>query len=182
MGIFDFFKKKEPAYDPTNITVKDLRKGFILEYDMKSWEVKEAYIYDWGNHYFTKEYKLDSGDDSCYLHVDANDDLELTVSRKIKVRSIDEDIPEHIRDHEQPPKKLHYEGKSYLLDKESPGYFRDLADPDKEQYWAELISWEYYDQEEKNFISVEQWGEKEFEAALGVMAEPHQFTNILPGE
>jgi hypothetical protein len=183
MGIFDFFKKKqEPSYDPTNITIKDLQKGFVLDYDMKSWVVREAYIYDWGGHYFTREYKLDSGDDSCYLHVDTNDDLSLTVSRKIKVRSIDEDLPEYIQQHEHPPKKVHYQGVTYLLDKESPGYFRDLADPDREEYWSELVSWEYYDEQEKNFISVEQWGEREFEAAIGKTAEAYQFSNILPGE
>ena len=40
MGIFDVFKKdKGPDYDPTNIKITDVRPGFILEYDLKTWEV-----------------------------------------------------------------------------------------------------------------------------------------------
>ncbi|MEO1099612.1 MAG: hypothetical protein AAFX57_17950, partial [Bacteroidota bacterium] len=62
MGLFDFFKKKEkePEYDVTNLKVSDLDHGFILEYDLKTWEVKEVYEYDWGNNNFSQEYMFHS--------------------------------------------------------------------------------------------------------------------------
>ena len=41
-----FKKKKEPEYDITNITIHDLDFGFILDYDLKSWVVKEVYEYE----------------------------------------------------------------------------------------------------------------------------------------
>ena len=43
-----FKKKKEPDYDVTNLSLKDLETGFIFDYDMKSWVVEESYEYDWG--------------------------------------------------------------------------------------------------------------------------------------
>lgn len=180
MGLFDFFKKKEkPSYDPTNIKITDLQKGFVVEYDLKTWVVKEAYEYDWGDNYFTREYKLDSGDDVIYLHVEYDDELYLSVTKKIKLLSIDEDLPEQIEKNERPPKKILYKNKTFYLDEESPGYFKDLSDPAKD--WVELISWDYYDEEDKEIINIEQWGDREFDAAYGQVIKEYEISNILPG-
>ncbi len=181
MGILDFFKKdKEPDYDPSNLKVTDLRAGFIVDYDLKSWTVKEAYEYDWGNNYFTREFMLESADDMVYLHIDDNEELSLSVSKKVKIRAVGEDIPEYISDHEQPPKKFEYEGREYYLDRESPGYFSD--DPANDDSWIELISWEYYDKEEEYILTIEQWGDKEFAAAHGKVIQEFEISSILPGE
>ena len=68
--MFDFFKKKKKvSYDVTNLSLKDLDVGFIFDYDMKSWVVKEVYKYDWGNNNYTSEYKVDSGDEVAFLPV-----------------------------------------------------------------------------------------------------------------
>src|SRR5690606_571966 len=98
MGLFDFFKKKEPDYDPANLRIEDLRAGFLFEYDLKTWIVKEEYRYDWGDNYFTKEFKVDAGTDSAYLHIDANEDVFITLTRKVRIRSIRDDIPEVIKE------------------------------------------------------------------------------------
>ncbi|MFQ5585121.1 MAG: DUF4178 domain-containing protein [Calditrichia bacterium] len=41
--------------------------------------------------------------------------------------------------------------------------------------------WDFIDEEDENFLTIEQWGETEFEAAMGYYVEEYQFTNILPG-
>ena len=180
MGLFDFLKKdKEPDYDPSNIRITDIKPGFLLDYDLKSWHVKEGYEYDWGNNYFTREYMLDSGDEIVYLYLDDNEELDLSVSKKIKIRKLDTDLPEYILKHEQPPKKIVYEGKEYYLERESPGYFSD--EPDKDDSWVELISWDYYDKDEKFVLAIEQWGDKEFAASHGKVVKEFEFSNILPG-
>jgi len=182
MGLFDLFKKKDKkeSYDPTNIRVTDLDKGFVLEYDLKTWVVDAVFEYDWGDNYFSREYKLDSGDDSLFLHVEEDDELYLTVTRKIKVTMIEEDLPEYIEKNEKAPKKIHYKNKTFYLDgNENPGYFRDLSDQQKD--WVELISWDYYDEDDKEYINVEQWGEREFEASAGHAIREFEISNILPG-
>lgn len=180
MGLFDRFKKKEaPHYDPNDIKIEDLRVGFMFEYDMKNWVIKEEYEYDWGNNYFTREYKLETSDDTAYLHIDYNDENSMTFSRKLKVRALGEDIPEAIEENKKPPKKIVYQGVSYFLDKESPGYFSD--DPEDDDSWTEFISWDYYDVEEKLVACVEQWGAREFEASYGQVVHDYEITNILPG-
>ncbi|MGB3618277.1 MAG: DUF4178 domain-containing protein [Catalinimonas sp.] len=182
MGLFDAFKKKkpEPDYDPTNLRLQDLRRGFVVEYDLKNWQVSGEYEYDWGNNFFTREFQLDSGDDRCYLHVEEDDELVLTVSRKIGVRALGQDIPEYARKHEHPPERLVYEGVTYFLDEENYGYYRDTAAAGDN--WSELVSWSYYDESEKRTLTIEQWGDRDFEASVGEVVPPYAFSNLLPGE
>ena len=180
MGLFDRFKKKEePHYDPSNLKIEDLRVGFMFDYDLKTWVIKEEYEYDWGNNYFTREYKLEAADDTAYLHIDYNDEGFMTLSRKLKVRALGENIPEEIIENKRPPKKIEYDGATYLLDKESPGYFSD--DPEDDESWTEFISWDYYGADGKLVACVEQWGQREFEASHGKVVHDYEITNILPG-
>lgn len=179
--MFDFFrkKKKEPDYDVTNLSLRDLDFGFVFDYDMKSWVVKEVYEYDWGDNNFTKEYKVDSGDEVAFLSVDDDAELTITITKQIKIRKIEEDLTEEIVKTEKAPGKIHYEGDTYYLDSDSAGYFRDCGKETED--WEELFSWEYYDENEDKIISITQWDERTFDAYAGVFLEPYKFSNILPG-
>ncbi len=179
MGLRDLFgQKKKLDYDPLDIKLTDIREGFMLDYDLKTWIVKEMYEYDWGNNYFTREFKLDSGDDIVYMHVQDDDKLSISVSRKVKIRSIDEDLPEYIAEHDFPPKKLIFNGVSYFKDSEEPGFYRNVSTKSE---WTEFISWEYYDDLDKNTLTIEQWGEREFDASNGFVVKEYEISNILPG-
>ncbi len=181
MGIFDWLFKKQtpqPDYDPLNIKITDLKKGFVFDYDMKSWIIRQVFEYDWGNNYFTREYKVDSGDDVAFLSVEVEDEYTITFTRKVKPRQIDEDLPEYIIEHNYPPKKLFYKNKKFFRESETPGYFRDLGKPGSRL--MEVISWEYYDADQKEVIFVEQWGEREFDAAYGKVLKEFEISNILP--
>lgn len=181
MGLFNIFRKKEASldYDPNNVKVTDLRPGFLVDFDLKTWKVNELYEYDWGNSYFTREFLLDAGDDQVYLHVDPNDGMFLTITKNIKVRSIDAALPEYIIEHQHAPNKLTYQNVEYLLEKETPGYFSDQ--PQYDDSWAELISWEYYDKDNQLILSVEQWGENDFTSAQGRIIKEFELSNIIPG-
>jgi len=175
---FNFFKKKkEPGYDPLNIRVTDLKLGFIFDYDLKSWEVVEEYTYDWGDNYFSKEYKISTGADILFLSVDEDDILELTLQKKIKLSSIDGDIEGEIINKKIPPKKVIYKGVDYYRDSESPGYFK-VENSDKD--WVEFISWAYYNEEEDRVLTIEQWDDREFEASYGKVIKEYEISGITP--
>lgn len=182
MGLFDFFNKKEekPSYDPTNLKITDLNKGFVFEYDLKNWLVEEAYEYDWGDNCYSREFKISDGAESLFLSVEDDDELYLSVSKKIKIRTIDEDLPETIEEKERPPKKIEYQGIKFYLEEESAGYFKNLADPDSKG--DQVISWEYYDEDEQYILTIEQWGEFDFEASFGTVIKEIEISGILPGE
>jgi hypothetical protein len=179
MGLFDRFKKDKSDYDVTNMKVTDLDKGFIFEYDLKTWIVEEVYKYDWGDEFFSFEYKVSCENDTKFLSVEEDDELELIMSEKVTIRKIHEDLPELLAA-ENPPKKLTFEGKEFYLEEESPGYFSNQTKDKKT--WVEFICWDYLDEKEKEVISVEQWGENEFEASKGLIIKPIDISNIIPAE
>ena len=156
--------------------VTDLKKGFVFDYDLSTWEVLEEYQYDWGDNYFSSEYKISNGTETCYLSVEEDDEVQLSISGKVKIRVIDENLPDYISKHEKAPSSLIYQGVKYFLEKESPGYFRGEGKPD----WTELISWDYEDEKGEKILTVEQWGEFEFEASAGKMIKEFEISNILP--
>jgi hypothetical protein len=180
MGLFDFLKKKEeqPGYDITNLSVLDLDQGFILDYDMKSWQVKEVGEYDWGDNNFSREYKLDSGDDVLYLNVENDGELELSMSKNIKMHKLGENIMDETIKNEKPPSKIEYLDKMYYLDEDCAGFYNDVTKGGDD--WEELINWEYYDDEEENVISITQWGEREFDASVGKIIKEYEISNIIP--
>ena len=181
MGLFDFLKKKkESEYDITNLKVSDLDEGFVLDYNMKSWVVKEVYQYDWGKNNFTFEYMLDAGDEVTYLHVADEGELFLTLSKTIKIRKLGEDIPERITKSEKAPDTLQYEGTKYYLDADSAGYFNDKTKGTGD--WEELISYDYFDEDETKTICITQWDERNFEASAGIVIKEYEISNITPGE
>ena len=182
MGIFDIFSKKEkkPDYDVTNLSVKDLRQGFILDYDMKSWVVKEEYEYDWGNSNFSKEYMLDSGDEVVYLGVEDKGENFLTVMKPVKVRKLGEHVSDEVIKNESPPKSLVYENETYHLESDSAGYFHDITKGTDD--WEELMSWELLTDDGTKIVSITQWDEKSVDAFAGVVVKDFEISNIIPAE
>ena len=179
--MFDFFKKKKaPAYDVTNLSLKDLNVGFIFDYDMKSWVVKEVYKYDWGNNNFTSEYKVDSGDEVAFLHIADEGELEISLSKSIRISKIDEAITDEIEKNEKPPRKIHYSEELYYLEEDAAGYFRDLSKETED--WEELVTWEYMNDEATKVLSITQWDTRNIEASAGLILKEYQFSNIIPSE
>jgi hypothetical protein len=178
MGIFDRFKKKEPKYDATNIRVTDLAKNFLFDYDLSIWMVKSAYEYDWGDNYFTREFKIENEKETSFLNIEEDDELILSISKKVRLVSVGEDLPDHIVRHQKPPSKIEYEGITYLLEKESPGYFNDPEN--NKDSWVELISWDFVDKSGEFVLCIEQWGEREFEASVGKVVKEFEISNIYP--
>lgn len=177
MGIFDIFKNKGPHYDSTNIQVKDLDVGFVFEYDLSTWEVQAIYEYDWGDEYFTREFKISNGTIVRYLSIEDDDELEITISQKIKIRALDENLTETLHLNQKPPKKITFQDITYYLESEAPGYFHDIS---KGESWEEFRSWNFEDGEGDHILCIEQWDEKEFEASIGKSVKEFEISNILP--
>lgn len=179
-GWFDKDKKKEEqkqlGYDPTNITVMDIRKGFLFDYDLKSWEVTAEYEYDWGDGEFTYEFKIESDDDVCYMSIEEDDEIEIVISKKLNLAKLNAPIAEKIKKDERPPKQVEIKGITFFRDSESTGFFQNID----EARWTPFISWDYMDEEEDYNLTIEQWDDDEFEASLGQYVEVREISNILP--
>ena len=179
MGIFDIFKKKnEPTYDVTDMRVGDLDKNFIFDYDLSSWMVTTVYEYDWGDNFFTKEFRIESDNDTAFLSVEIDDEISLSISKKERLTQIGVDLPTYIMANNEPPSKIDFQGKSYFLEEESPGYCNDWSN--KKDNWVEFISWDYLDKSGEYILSIERWDERKFEASHGKVIKEFEISNIVP--
>jgi hypothetical protein len=181
--MFNFFKKKtetQPAlhYDPTSIKVIDIRKGFLFDYDFKTWEVTDEYEYDWGNNRFSYEFKITSGDENLYLRVEEGQKTVCYLTQKLRFSKLGENVENYLKENEKPPRELIYEGVRYIKERESPGYFRNTEDNPEDS--AEMLSWEYIDDSETKVLIIDQWEEEEFEALIGIIVPETAISNILP--
>ncbi len=174
-----FRKKTDRGYDPLHIKVTDLAEGYIFEYDLKQWEVVGEATYDWGDNYFSKELKITDGTDTFFLSVEEDDELEIVLYKKIRIGQIDGDIEQQIKLTQKPPSTIHFQSIAYIRENESPGYYNPSKNSSE---WIEFINWQYYDDSGEKAISIEQWGENEFEASEGKIVKPFEISNILPRE
>lgn len=180
MRIRDFFRdKKDEPLDPLkDLILSKLQPGFMVDYDMKTWQVTAHNKYDYGEGYTSEEWELTGAGEAWYLERYEDDKVEWSFCKKIPIGSIEDDIRKHIIETDDPPKKIEYQGESYYLDESGAAYFlKDGKEPRQE-----FIFWTFIDEKENKFISIEQWGEQEFEASAGLYVEEYQFINILPGE
>lgn len=179
MGLFDFFRKKKsglPSDPLVDLSLDNLKVGCMVDYDLKTWEVMAHHYTDWGDGYKTDEWQLTSFDDVIYLEKSVDDEVEWCISRKIKFNSLDPSVENGIINSDDPPEMITYDGVAYHLEESSGGHFykdgRGSGQP--------MLAWDYSDESERKYLTIEQWGEREFEASVGEPVLAYQFTNILP--
>ncbi len=178
MGIKDFFKKDKPRESDrsTRLTLTDLKVGYMVDYDDKTWEVTAYNTYDWGDGDIAQEWQLKSFDETRYLEREADDEDDWSLNSKISFSRLGAGIKEHILEHEDPPDEIVYDGVTYYLEEASGGhYLQGGQGPGKP-----MLRWGYEDDDGERYLGVEQWGEEDFEASEGKPVEEYQFTNILP--
>lgn len=174
------FRKKEAEVediDPLDITLSDLKPGYVLDYDLKTWQVSAQHHYEYDGDRID-EWELSCADDVVYLDCEKDDGVTYTLTRKISLSEIDADIRAHIQEHDDPPDIITHNRITYEADSSSIGrYFKN-----SQGSGDEFIAWDYLDESEKRILSIEQWSDDQFEASVGEIVEDYQFTNILPGE
>ena len=170
-------KSGRETFDPLrDLTLPKLKVGFLVDYELKTWQVKQrdSYDFDGDRNY---EWKLDAGDDVCFLAQESESSNKWTISRPIAFSGLGQDVRDHVRTHEDPPPVIDYKGTQFSLTESGAGhYYQDDRDEGEE-----LIYWDYVDATSKHILTIQQWGEDEFEASSGLYVSEYEFSNVLPG-
>lgn len=180
MGILDFFKKNKDKdmLSVTDLTLSDLEKGYMVDYDLKTWEVMAHNWYDWGGRDITHEWQLKGIDEVVYLERESDDTDDWSLNRKLPFAQLGPEVKKHLIETGDPPDEIVFEGVTYYLEETAGGHFyKDGQSPGKE-----MLRWSYEDDTEERYLGIEQWGEQDFDASIGQPVEEYQFTNILPSE
>jgi hypothetical protein len=181
MGIFDIFKKiKTPSMGRTDLlgdlSLDKLKTGYLLDYDLKTWEVEACNRYEWGEDDVSHEWQLRSADEVVFLEKESDDEDEWSVNRSIQFGRLGSEIQKHILETGDPPGEIVFEGTTYYQTEMAGGHFyKNGKEPGQE-----MLSWSYEDDTGRRYLTLEQWGEADFHASAGIRVEPYQFTNILP--
>jgi len=170
--MFSFFKKKPEEH--VELTLHNLTVGATLEYDMKTWVVKEIYHYLWENNFKSKEYKLSDGNTYLFLEIDDNDDV--LISKPYNVKKVAPNFKQEVITLETVPENLVYNSEIYRLGEESFGSYQKEGT----EGWSELTAWMYWN-DKNGFICIERWSKFEFEAHVGTKINPFEIDNLLPG-
>ena len=183
MSWFDFFKKKtkQQDFDPTSINIKDLDVGFLLDYNLSHFTVKETLTYDWGDQCFSKEHRIEDEKQTLFLSVSTEDGLELAMWEKISLADLQEDIVSHYQKNKELPSRINYKGETFALKERCPGYMQSKTASKINQNWQEIMSNDY-ESSSNRLLCIEQWGDLEFEASLGKPIKEFEISNILPSE
>jgi hypothetical protein len=183
MVLFDFGKKKKDDSEVDSITdlgITDLKAGCIFDYDMQTWEVVSLATVYFEDGRTSLEWEISSGGKSRWLSYEENDEEYITVTKKFPLGAIDGDVRSHIMEYEDPPEGIVYNGKTFWLEESGPGEY--LCDGEDENDKEPFIFWEFVDEQEEELLTIEQWSETSFEAAVGKYIETSQISNILPGD
>ncbi len=178
MGVKDLFRKvKKDEPEPLiDLSLAELKAGYFVDYDLKTWEVTASNYYDWGDGDVSREWQLKSADDVAYLEKESDDEDEWSLNRKIAFGRLDSEIKEQILETGDPPEKIVFEGTAYYLEEMAGGHFYEKG----QDTGKEMLRWSYEDDGGRRYLCIEQWGEQDFDAAVGESVEEYQFTNILP--
>lgn len=170
-----FGKKKEEDVDFTEPTLASMQVGYMLDYDMKTWQVTACGTYDYDG-YIAREWTLRSGDDIRFLEGGEEDGRMLwSLTTAIDLRSIDGDVGEAIRCDGDPPEQLTYAGLHYDAIESSAGLYRETETGEG----REFVSWSFA-ADGGQVLFINQWGDREFSAYAGLRVEEYQFADILP--
>ena len=177
------FKKKdqEDALDPlSDLTLSALKKGYFLDYDLKTWEVTAHNRYDYDGDW-TDEWELTSADEVRYLEREVDDEEIWVLYRKVSVSDIDDDVRSTILEDDDPPNVVSFEGVTYEAESSDAGHFHRDGGMSTGGPGKEFVNWTYVDEAEKLVLVIEQWGEDEFAVSAGEFVKPFMFSSILPG-
>ena len=169
-------KKEAPIDIPQSIT--EVQLGDVVDFDMKSWKVEDEAAYDWGNNDHTAENKLNAGDQVLYLHLEEDDEVELSISQKIKWSALEGDIRSQVRQYGEPPKTIVMDGVTYNVSDSGSARYRSITKGDG---WEHFSYWDYEDADEELTICIEDW-DGDWELSAGKYCETFEFSLFRPSD
>lgn len=170
-------EREERVLDPfTDVILEKMQAGWLVDFDGRTWEVVSRHYHDFGDGYRAEEWELRCDGDLRYLNREEEDGVYWTWTRKVPIGAIDEHLRSHIQSHGDPPETVEFEGIRYFLRSYGGAkFFKNGMGPAKP-----FLFWDYEDESGDFILTIEQWGDIEFEAFVGRYVEEYQFINILP--
>lgn len=165
-------------YDPTTIGVNDLQIGFLIDYNLKTYQTIEHYQLNSNSDIKEEKIILLSGiNELIIFKFFDQSNLKIRVVEKINVYSVNEKLDTEILLKQKPSSILTFMNKKFYRDTSIIGNIYSYRD---KKVINKYSKWDYYDDERKEYLCIEQIGTKTFSAYYGKLVHETAFSDILP--
>lgn len=161
---------REPIADPT---LDQLREGYMVDYEMRTWEVTRHAKYDYEG-WPADEWTLSNGDDLLFLEYEYDDGDVFLLSERADITdvTVDGEPFRAVLREQEPPSTVSYHGTEYVLTEEGPATRTVDGRTNSLHYWV-------YEADD-GFLALERYGSSDWSVYDGREVEPYEFDNILP--
>lgn len=186
MGFFDALKRlfsgsssaepedPRPADPMADVSLDQLRTGYMVDYEMRTWEVVRHVQYDYDG-WPADEWTLETGDERLYLEHEKDGGDVFYLSDPVDMAAVETDdgpLRAVLRDRAEPPATLTYNGTTYTLDAQGPATRIEGDQHNRLYYWTFVAG--------DDFLALERLGESNWNSYAGREVEAFEFNNILP--
>ncbi|MEH0154528.1 DUF4178 domain-containing protein [Limibacter armeniacum] len=162
--------------NPADLTINNLKKGYMVDHRMRTWKVVDEHQLDWHNGVTDREFHLVSDTDSLYIYL-LNDKAHQTVltMTKVNIFQLDENLERQLATLNRPSNVLSFNGEQYFRESELKGYLFEGFDGDQVRQWF------YYSADRKKVIKILHVGRGgSLVATVGQVVGEEEFIDILP--
>ena len=161
---------------PQSLTLATMRVGWLVDYDLKTWEVTGFGTFDYQGEE-TVEWELRSEGAVHFLErSDEEGEIYWSFTREIGIDELEGDIAAILRAEGEPPEKVSFAGLSYTSEGSEAGLYRENGEGQGEEF----VTWSFTGVEDR-VLYINHWDAGEFSVYVGAYVEEYQFTEILPG-
>lgn len=174
---------KEPPLSPIQVEPKNLRRGYIFDYDMKTWTVKDMkliYHLDEGSgaHPLEKDVIVENGLEQYNLRFERDGTSSwIPFSRKINPYTLDAAMDQYRQSGEVLlPSVLDYQDEKFFRERTDKGYY---ITPEDNSY-QHLITTRYFNENKTKTLRIDLLNKRDWLCWAGTLVPANRFTNLLP--
>lgn len=165
---------KGSADTQVDFEVPDLKKGFILDYDFRSWEVEDVVVYTWDNGVKDYEYNITDGKEKKYLNYETVGE-HLSIYWEANMNDVWSEARRKIRKNEDiTESEFEYKGNTYYYSGEGTAKVKNSVETYHMQNWL------FRNDTDDTLISFNKYEDNSMEVYVGKKLKKHEVSNILP--
>jgi len=171
---------KNPNYAPEDLVLQNVEAGGVIKISALSTETGDIDLNILGRHVYRQgesswyELECDKGGEKVWLGWEEDDELEISIqiaTPKLRELNIDKGALEKMDDREKGD--FEFEGeKFYYEDSDAAIFYRFGEDKSAEEFYY----WEFENDAENKFISVEKWTDGSYDVSVTIPVKPAQIS------
>lgn len=168
------FDNAASAPKRTDINIMNIRVGDYVTFRSVDYYVRQRYLYKAGAYGWNSyQFSDSSNEKEMWLDVEEDDQVEINLVEDVKLP------PEVDRKHLDSKKPIIIDNDKFIYDEHGRAQVK-IETVDKKWNYASTYYWDYYNEDETKFLSVEMWDNSEIEASVGCPIKNYEL-DIYPG-